>query len=108
MSAGLMCAHSSLGALPETSANWTHMYPFNENMQEHANMFYSVLKGVIEDVRTMDDDTYTSKIRAAKAYTDVFHNWELIRRQWEVLLQGLVNEPREIPKAQGAMFEYRV
>lgn len=108
MSAGLMCVHSSLGALPETSANWTHMYPFNENIQEHANMFYTVLKGVIEEVKTMDEESYTSKIRSAKAYTDVFHNWDLIKMQWEGLLRSLVNEPREIAKSAGPMFEYRV
>lgn len=108
MSAGLMCVHSSLGALPETSANWTHMYPFNENMQEHANMFYTVLKGVIEEVKTMDEESYMSKIRSAKAYTDVFHNWDLIRMQWEGLLRSLANQPREIAKTSGPMFEYRV
>jgi UDP-glucose:(glucosyl)LPS alpha-1,2-glucosyltransferase len=108
MSAGLICVHSSLGALPETSANWSNMYPFNENMQDHANMFYSVLKGTIEDVKNMDEDSYMSKIRAAKAYTDVFHNWDFIKMQWESLLQSLVNEPRAIAKTQGPMFEYRV
>lgn len=107
MSAGLICAHSNFGALPETAANWTHMYQYNENIQEHANMFYSVLKSAIEDVKQLDDDSYYGKIRTQKAYADVFYNWDLIKMQWEGLLMGLKDAPRAIAKPAGPMFEYR-
>ena len=32
MSAGCICIHSSLGALPETSNNLTNMYPYSSNL----------------------------------------------------------------------------
>jgi hypothetical protein len=31
MSAGLVCVHSNLGALFETAAHWTQIYPFHED-----------------------------------------------------------------------------
>lgn len=107
MSAGLICAHSNFGALPETAANWTHMYQYNENIQEHANMFYTVLKTAIEDVKNMDDNSYLGKIRAQKAYADVFYNWDLLKMQWEGLLLSLKDAPRGIVKPTGPVFEYR-
>lgn len=107
MSAGLMCAHPNFGALPETAANWTYMYQMQDELSDHANMFYTVLRAVIHDVKMYNDEEYVSKYRPQKAYADVFYNWELIRMQWESLLESLKNEPREIPKHTGQLFEYR-
>lgn len=107
MSAGLICVHSNYGALPETAANWTHMYQYDQNIHQHANMFYSVLKAAIDDLMVMDDDTYISKIRAPKSYADVFYNWDLVSMQWNALLESLVNEPRNIVATGGPLFEYR-
>jgi len=107
MSAGLFCVHSNFGALPETAANWTYMYQMQDELNVHASIFYSVLKSAIEDVRTMDDASYNSKIRTQKAYTDVFYNWELLKMQWESLLLSLKDESTAIPKTSGQLFEYR-
>lgn len=107
MSAGLLCAHPNFGALPETAANWTYMYQFNENINEHASMFYTVLKTVINDIKAYNDTEYVSKYRPQKAYADVFYNWELIKMQWESLLVSLKDEPRGISKHSGQLFEYR-
>jgi glycosyltransferase involved in cell wall biosynthesis len=107
MSAGLICAHSNYGALSETAANWTHMYQYSEDMNEHANIFYSVLKGAIEDVKNLDEASYNSKILTQKAYADVFYNWELLQQQWLALLTSLENAPTSIVKSSGQMFEYR-
>lgn len=107
MSAGLYCVHSNLGALPETSANWTYMYQMQDDLNDHASMFYVVLKNVIEDIKSMDDNSYNAKIRTQKAYTDVFYNWELLKMQWISLFESLKNEPRGITKSSGPMFEYR-
>lgn len=107
MSSGLMCVHSNFGALPETSANWTYMYQYQDQLNDHANMFYGVLKSAIDDVIELDDASYESKFRAQKAYADVFYNWELIRLQWQGLLQSMQKLPREIPKTSGNFFQYR-
>lgn len=107
MSAGLFCVHPNFGALPETSANWTHMYQWHEDMNEHANIFYNVLKTAIEDVKNLTNEDYVNKIRTQKAYTDVFYNWDMLKLQWNALLEGLQNEPTTIDKSTGALFEYR-
>jgi glycosyltransferase involved in cell wall biosynthesis len=107
MSAGLVCVHSNLAALSETAANWTHMYQYHENPNDHAQIFYNVLKSSIEEIKNMPEDAYVSKIRTQKAYADVFYNWDLIQRQWLALLTSLQDEPTAIKKPQGPMFEYR-
>lgn len=104
MSAGLVCVHPNFGALPETAANWTHMYQWNEDMRGHANMFYSVLRAAIEEIRDASDEQYKNKIMTQKAYADVFYNWTSRKAQWDALLRSLENEPKELPKAK---FIYR-
>jgi glycosyltransferase involved in cell wall biosynthesis len=107
MSAGLMCVHSNFGALPETAANWTYMYQYQDQMNDHANMFYGVLKSTIDDIKDLDDAAYESKFRAQKAYADVFYNWDLLKLHWQGLLESLKNHPRELPKTSGQFFQYR-
>jgi len=104
MSAGLICVHPNYGALPETASNWTHMYQWNENINQHANIFYSVLRASIESISTMTDDEYHNKIMTQKAYADIFYNWANRISQWEAMLRSLENESPEMPKEQ---FVYR-
>lgn len=47
MSAGLVCVHPNFAALPETAANWTYMYQWNENPSEHAATFHMILSDAI-------------------------------------------------------------
>lgn len=107
MSAGLICVHSNYGALPETSANWTHMYQYNENINDHASIFYGVLKAAIEDVKNLPEDQYVGKVRTQKAYVDVFNNWDMLKLQWISLLSSMKDEPTQIEQSSGQMFTYR-
>jgi len=100
MSAGVVCVHPNYGALPETAANWTHMYQWNENMSDHANMFYTVLRNAIEEIINATDEEYQNKIMIQKTYADVFYNWNTRINQWNALLGSLQNLPREFPKAK--------
>ena len=67
MSAGLLCVHSNLAALPETAANWTNMYGFHEDKQTHAALFYNVLDASIQ---TVIDGSYINKVQHQKQYVD--------------------------------------
>ena len=98
MSAGNICVHPNLGALYETAANWTHMYQWNENAAQHANMFYSILDSAIKELNSLTDDQYRNKIMTQKSYTDIFYQWNIRKMQWEALLYSLIDLPREIPK----------
>ena len=104
MSAGMLCVHPNLGALYETGANWTHMYQFIEDQQEHAAYFYKHLDALIP---MLNDDSIQSRIASQKAYADVFYNWNIRHQQWQAFLESIVHEPREIPQS-GGMFQYKV
>lgn len=91
MSAGCMCVHPNLGALPETSANWTYMYAFHENVQEHANRFGGNL---VEAITIFQDQTrYNSvvpRLAAQKQYADTFYSWDVRKIQWGHFLTSLL------------------
>jgi glycosyltransferase involved in cell wall biosynthesis len=97
MSAGNICVHPNYGALYETASNWTYMYQWNEDVQTHASLFYSILKDVIDNIKSLPEEEYKNKLLTQKSYMDVFYNWNMLKNQWESLLKSLVNEPRELP-----------
>lgn len=107
MSAGLVCVHPNFGALPETTANWTHMYQWHEDMNAHAGLFYNVLHNAIEELKAMDDEEYWNKIVTQKTYADIFYNWDSRAPQWRALLMSLKDEDRSLPKTSGQFFTYR-
>lgn len=51
LSAGLRVLTSSLGALPETTEGWAHLYPYLMDKNKHAEVFASLLKKEIDTVR---------------------------------------------------------
>ncbi len=51
LSAGLRVVTSSLGALPETTEGWAKLYPYLMDGSKHADVFASLLKKEIEQVR---------------------------------------------------------
>jgi glycosyltransferase involved in cell wall biosynthesis len=104
MSAGLICVHPNYGALPETAANWTHMYQWHEDLVAHANIFYTMMVNVINDIINMPEEDYEKKILIQKSYADVFYSWKNRKIQWEALLNSLKDMPTEIPQQK---FIYR-
>lgn len=104
MSAGLLCIHPNLGALYETAANWTTMYQWNEDLNQHATLFYHILDNSIANYW---DEGIQSRLASQKSYANVFYNWELRKHQWQALLTSLLHEPRELPKESGAVFHYK-
>jgi glycosyltransferase involved in cell wall biosynthesis len=105
MSAGMLCVHSNLGALHETAANWTSMYQFIDDPNEHAAHFYKHLDDAIQ---YLGNEAIQSRIDSQKGYADVFYNWDIRAQQWAALLQSLINEPRELPKGDTRTFTYKV
>ena len=66
----MLCIHPNYGALPETGANATIMYDFNEDPQAHANYAYAVARQVLH---TMKNDpnyfhgfTYSDRFNLAR------------------------------------------
>lgn len=81
MSAGLLCVHPNYAALPETSANWTMMYQWHEDVSQHANIFYECMHQAIKVVKERSVDTQPQSM-----YTNVFYDWKNRTRTWEELL----------------------
>lgn len=105
MSAGLMCVHPNLAALPDTSGGLTTMYQFNEDVNKHANIFYNYLEHAINNVNKDEAKNY---LRFIKAYADARFNISKVSMQWEGMLNDLLEkypsvESRKIP---AQMFTY--
>ena len=84
MSAGCLCVHPNYAALPETAANWTQMYQWNEDINEHAGMFHANLRNAILVAQRGWDGSY-----AQKTYADIFYSWDNRQNQWISLLKEL-------------------
>lgn len=107
MSAGLLCIHPNLGALPDTSGGLSFMYQMDTDPQKHAENFYKYLKRGIEDVNREEIQKY---LRFAKAYADTRFNIERVSNQWQSLMMELkaqypTEESRKFPQE---MFTYKV
>jgi glycosyltransferase involved in cell wall biosynthesis len=107
MSAGLVCVHSNLGALPETSGGLNVMYHCNlEDKSSHASTFAGNLHAAIDLVREKNQG---QMIRFNKAFVDSRYNIEFIKSKWNSLLRNLSKEyPDEASrKFPEPMFTYR-
>ncbi len=89
MSAGLVCVHPNLAALPDTSGGLTSMYQFDESPNEHAAVFHRNLDHAIQVVANEPIQNY---LKFVKAYADSRFNIDKISSQWESLLTALKEE----------------
>lgn len=106
MSAGLLCVHPNLAALPDTSGGLTSMYQFNEDINRHAVTFMQYLEHSINVVNTEPLQNY---LKFVKAYADSRFNISKISSQWSNTLEELLEkyptvESRKLAKQ---MFVYK-
>ena len=91
MSAGLLCIHPNIAALPETSMGLTWMYQWSEDKNQHASTFYHVLAQGVNVMRNnreqIKQDLYLQKVQ-----TDRTHNWEGKAQEWTGLLESIKNK----------------
>lgn len=90
MSAGCLCVHSSLGALPETSSNWSVLYQYQENPDDHMSILYDKLKIAIKKINSNEIQHLLIK---QKDYIDHLFNWDKRIEEWTDLLKNLENSP---------------
>lgn len=97
MSAGCMCVHPDLGALPETAGNLTMMYGYHEHRESHAMRFMGALDVLIEQVK---DSLAAGRLNAVtqeqRNYIQKYYNWETKKLHWEAFLKSINVENREI------------
>jgi len=90
MSAGCEIVCPNYAALPETTGNFATMYQWNEDSQQHANVFVNQLYSSIQ--RILDKDAnLNKKLVYQKNWVDNFYNWDLRAAEWENMLRQLVS-----------------
>lgn len=78
-------------ALPETTANWAHMYQWTEIAQDHANRFAFQLLEAINAIKThKETGNLRDRLSFQKQYTDAFYSWDLRAQQWTQYLHSLL------------------
>ena len=92
MSARAVCVHSNLGALWDTGGGLTRMYPYDEDINIHANRFAVLLQDTIQNVRTMPIE---EELNYIKSYADIRFNWNRREREWAGLFEGLIAMKRD-------------
>ena len=88
MSGGCYTVTSTLAALPETCANFGILYPYTENVNDHANRFFSTLEATVRMAKTYG---YQGTV-VQKPYFDLHYSWQNRKSEWEHLLQTLLKE----------------
>jgi len=83
MSANLVCVHSDLGALPETSHGSTIMYPYVSDPNVHATKFAEELERAILQYDIPDRSTI------GKFLIDTYHNIDGFVYDWETSLTSI-------------------
>lgn len=86
MSAGCEVVHPNLAALPETAADWTSMYQYVQDVNDHARLFYGVLDRAIDNYPSEGTQT---RLASQKSYVDIFYSWRMRQLQWEQFLTSV-------------------
>jgi glycosyltransferase involved in cell wall biosynthesis len=107
MSAGLMCVHPNLAALPDTSGGLTSMYQFDMDPATHARVFHAHLDHAIQMIHQDEVQNY---LKFVKTYADTRFNIDKVSKQWERLLMVMANEYKTLESRsfKKEMFRYRV
>ena len=87
MSAGLLCVHPNLAALPETSGGLTWMYHYDQDATMHANRFANVLAMAI---RSINDDNIQKKLDFTRYYANGRFNFDSKAASWKATLEGMM------------------
>lgn len=87
MSAGCDVVCPNFEALAETTSGFATEYQFNEDMQEHLNVFATHLEHSIVNINS---EFTKSRLVAAKSVIDAQYDWEAVRKnQWIRLFKSI-------------------
>lgn len=106
---GLVCVHSDLAALPDTSGSLNrYMYNSTTNNQEHAGIHHAYLKKAIAEVR-QNDHSLVNELQFIREYIQNRYSTDVVYGKWINILEDLnarypTVESRAFPKQ---MFVYR-
>ncbi len=84
--AGCAVIAPDYAALPETLLNYAFMYRFNEDIQQHANMFTSVLNAMIGKLNT---DQIQEHLKKQAILFNNYYSWDNRILQWNEVFKNL-------------------
>jgi len=93
MSAELLCIHPNYAALYETAANWNMMYQYQDNLQDHAKLFY---EKCTDAINLFQNEDVIKRLNAQKSYIDSFYSWHVREGQWINLMTSMLKEIKNI------------
>jgi UDP-glucose:(glucosyl)LPS alpha-1,2-glucosyltransferase len=94
MSAGLVCVHSDVGALPETSGGLNIMYHADlTDKNHHANIFINHLNNAINFVKSNQEK---NMIMFNKVFVDTRYNINLIKHKWDVMIEDQLGKYKNV------------
>ena len=65
------------------------MYPMDEDMNRHANVFADML---FSGVRAIDTGYINDRLEMQKRYIDGFYNWDVRAMQWNQMLTSILEQ----------------
>ena len=83
----MICIHPNYGALPETGANATIMYDWNEDMNHHANYAFSVAKQIL--IAMENDPNYFNGFTFSDRFNLARNNIQSFSTMWNTLLRNI-------------------
>lgn len=89
MSASCLCVHPNYGALYETASQYTWMYQFQDNKQDHLNNFYQMLDGAVRAIGEKSEVLHDT-LNGQKIFADRFYNVNIKKHAWEALLKSIL------------------
>lgn len=89
MSAGCVSVHPNYAGLSDTSGSITIQYNWDQDISNHASIFYAILNDVIDGLKANQMNSYLS---LQKAYADYRYNWTKVSGEWNSLCRALLSE----------------
>lgn len=100
MSSGNIIVCPNFGALPETTANFSWSYNWEEDEERHKHIFGHILKDVIKNY---EQPNVREMINLQKVYADTFHSWNGRLPLWRQVMLSILNAleitPESTPEA---------
>jgi UDP-glucose:(glucosyl)LPS alpha-1,2-glucosyltransferase len=94
MSAGLVCIHPDLGALPETSGGTTMMYHWSPGEATHCERAAVNLRVALDKFTSDGPSALANMRKFQKDWADVVYSWNLRKMDWVTMLTELLEEKK--------------
>lgn len=86
---GCVCIHPNFGALPETAANATIMYDYDEDASRHANLAFAITKSVLEHQK--NDPHFLNRFSRSDRFGLVPNDINTFQNLWNKTLREVLN-----------------